>query len=87
MQHHSAAGELYNQLPKISDPNDLVVQELLISYIYKGLHPEYLREKINHLNVSTIDQVFGLFREYSCPIMFEAANFLYLAYSIPYTSS
>ena len=61
MQVYAASftGELQNQLPKIADPKDRVVQELLISYFYKGLHPEYLREKISHFKVSTIDQVFG----------------------------
>jgi len=41
----SFAGELQNQLPKIADPNDRILQESLISYFYRGLHPEYLREK------------------------------------------
>ena len=74
----SFAGELHNQQFKITDSNDRVVQELLISYFYKGLHPEYLREKTSHLMVSTIDQVCELFREYCTPIMAKAANFSYL---------
>ena len=42
----SFAGDLHNQLP-----NDRVVQEMLIGYFYKCLHPGYLREKIIHFKV------------------------------------
>ena len=60
MQTYAAefAAELNDQLPKIADPSDRVVQEMLIGYFYKGLQPEYLREKISHFKVSTITQVF-----------------------------
>ena len=80
MQLYAAefAAELNDQLPKIADPNDRVVQEAIIGYFYKGLHPEYLREKISHFKVSTIKEVFNVFREYCTPIMVEAANFSFL---------
>ena len=80
MQLYAASflAELDDQLPKIADPNDRVVQETLISYFYKGLQPEYLREKISHFKVLTIKQVFDVFREYCTPIMVEAANFSFL---------
>ena len=80
MQLYAAkfAAELADQLPKIADPNDRLVQEAIISYFYKGLHPEYLREKISHFKVSTIKEVFNVFREYCTPIMVEAANFSFL---------
>ena len=55
---------LNDQLPKIEDPSDRVVQEMLIGYFYKGLQPDYLREKISHFKTSTIKQVFDVFREY-----------------------
>ena len=66
MQMYAAsfARELHNQLPKIADPKDWVDLELLISYFYQGLHPKHLREKMSHFKVSTIKQVFELFREY-----------------------
>ncbi len=40
MQTYAAefAAELNDQLPKIADPNDRLVQEAIISYFYKGLH-------------------------------------------------
>ena len=80
MQLYAAefAAELADQLPKIADPNDRLVQEAIISYFYKGLHPEYLREKISHFKVSTKKEVFNIFREYCTPIMVEAANFSFL---------
>ena len=42
MQLYAAefAAELNDQLPKIADPNDRVVQEAIIGYFYKGLHPD-----------------------------------------------
>ena len=51
MQLYAAqfAAELNDQLPKIEDPSDRVVQEMLIGYFYKVLQPDYLREKISHL--------------------------------------
>jgi len=54
MQLYAAqlAADLNDQLPKIEDPSDRVVQELLIGYFYKGLQPEYLREKISHFKTS-----------------------------------
>ena len=80
MQLYAAtfAAELDDQLPKIADPNDRVGKETLIIYFYKGLQPEYLREKISHFKVLTIKQVFDVFREYCTPIMVEAANFSFL---------
>ena len=45
----------------------------------KGLQPDYLREKISHFKTSTIKQVFDVFREYSSPIMVEAANLSFFA--------
>ena len=80
MQLYAAefAAELNDQLPKIADPNDRVVQEAIIGYFYKGLQPENLREKISHFKVSTIKEVFNVFREYCHPIMVEAANFSFL---------
>ena len=76
MQLYAAefATELGDHIPKLADPNDRLVQEAIISYFYKGLHPEYLREKISHFKVSTIKEVFRVFREYCNPIMVEAAN-------------
>ncbi len=40
MQLYAAefAAELADQLPKIADPNDRLIQEARISYFYKGLH-------------------------------------------------
>ena len=80
MQLYAAefAAELNDQLPKIADPNDRLVQEAIIGYFYKGLHPDYLREKMTHFKVSTIKEVFNVFREYCTPIMVEAANFSFL---------
>ena len=51
------AAELDDQLPKIADSNNRIVQDMLISYFYKGLQPEYLREKISHFKVSNIKEV------------------------------
>ncbi len=81
MQLYAAqfAAELNDQLPKIEDPSDRVVQELLIGYFYKGLQPDYLREKISHFKKSTIKQVFNVFREYSTPTMVDAANLSFVA--------
>jgi hypothetical protein len=80
MQLYAAefAAELGDQLHKLADPNDRVVQEVIIGYFYKGLHPDYLREKISHFKVSTIKEAFNVFREYCTPIMVEAANFSFL---------
>ena len=55
-----------------------IVQEMLISYFYKGLQPEHLREKISHFKVSNIKEVFNVFREYCTPIMVEATNLSFL---------
>ena len=80
MQPYAAtfAAELDDQLPKIADSNNRIVQDMLISYFYKGLQPEYLREKISHFKVSNIKEVFNVFREYCTPIMVEAANLSFL---------
>ena len=54
----SFAGVLHNELPKIVDPTDRILQESLINYFYRCLHPEYVREKISHFKFSTINQMF-----------------------------
>ena len=67
-----------DHLPKIADSDNRIVQEMLISYFYKGLQPQYLREKICHFKVSNIKEVFNVFLEYYTPIMVEAANLSFL---------
>ena len=56
------AVKLDDWVPRFPDPNDRALNELLVTYFYKGIEPEPLRSLVQHFRVEHVSDVFDQFR-------------------------